>query len=121
MNKKFSIIDRIISFKYALQGLKILIKEEHNAWIHLFFMLLAIGFGFIYSISLNEWIVLILLFALVFLCELFNSAIENLCNYVQPEKHELIGKVKDLASAAVLVSAIAAFIIGLIIFIPKVF
>lgn len=121
MNKKFSIIERIISFKYALKGLKLLIKEEHNAWIHLFFILLAMVFGIAYSISLNEWIILILLFALVFLCELFNSAIENLCNYIQPEKQAIIGKIKDLSAAAVLVTAIAAFIIGLIIFIPKVF
>jgi len=121
MSDKFSFKERIYNFKYAFKGIKTLISEEHNSRIHLFLMLLAIVFGFIYKISVGEWITLIVLFALVFLCELFNSAIENLCDYVQPEQHQIIGKIKDYSAAAVFVAALAAFIIGFIIFIPKVF
>jgi diacylglycerol kinase (ATP) len=53
--------------------------------------------------------------------EAFNSAIEKLCDKVEPEKDPIIGKVKDMAAAGVLFLAIAAAIVGCIIFLPKIF
>jgi diacylglycerol kinase len=119
--KKFSFTERFKSFKYAFKGISVLFSEEHNSRVHLFFMLLAIVFGFAYRISAGEWLMLILLFAFVFVCEIFNSAIENLCDLISKEHHPAIGKIKDLSAAAVLLASLAAFISGLIIFIPKVF
>lgn len=117
--KRFSLLKQIKSFKYAVNGLKILVAEEHNSRIHIFFMLLAISCGFIFKISIGEWIILFLLFGIVFLTELINSAIENLCNYLTLENNISIGKIKDLCAAAVLVSAITSFVVGCIIFVPK--
>jgi diacylglycerol kinase len=48
-----------------------------------------------------------------------NSAIENLADFVSPEKNDQIKKVKDLSAGAVLIGAITALFIGLIVFIPK--
>ncbi|MNJ85549.1 Undecaprenol kinase [compost metagenome] len=115
----FSITDRIKSFRYAFAGLKTLFIEEHNARIHLISALVAITLGFVFKISPNEWIFLVVVISLVFLCEAFNTALEALCDYVQPEKHPQIKKVKDLAAAAVLISALSALITGIIIFAPK--
>ena len=56
---------------------------------------------------------------LVITSEIINSAIENISDFISPEKHDLIKKIKDLSAAGVLISAITAFVIGLIIFIPK--
>ncbi|MNY66215.1 Undecaprenol kinase [compost metagenome] len=56
---------------------------------------------------------------LVFVCELFNTALEALADFASPGKHPQIKKVKDLAAAAVLLSAISALITGIIIFLPK--
>ncbi|WP_343603873.1 diacylglycerol kinase family protein [Fluviicola sp.] len=118
-SKRFSVKDRIKSFTYAIQGLKTLFREEHNARIHLLAALLVVASGFLLNISGNEWIALIIVMGLVFICEAFNTALEALCDYVQPEKHPQIKKVKDLAAAGVLISAISALITGIIIFGPK--
>lgn len=118
-SKRFSVKDRIKSFAYALQWLKTLFAEEHNARIHLLAALLVVASGFLLNISGNEWIALIIVMGLVFICEAFNTALEALCDYVQPEKHPQIKKVKDLAAAGVLISAISALITGIIIFGPK--
>ncbi|QQR99267.1 MAG: diacylglycerol kinase family protein [Sphingobacteriales bacterium] len=117
--KRFSLLKQIKSFKYAINGMKILVADEHNSRIHIFFMLLAISCGFIFKISIGEWITLCVLFGIVFLTELINSAIENLCNYLTMENNITIGKIKDLSAAAVLVAAITSFVVGCIIFIPK--
>jgi diacylglycerol kinase len=118
--EKFSFKRRLQSFPFAFNGLRILFREEHNSRIHLVAAMLAIGFGFFFRIEPYEWMAIAFSFGLVFSFELINSSVEKLADVVSPEMHPLIKKVKDLAAAAVLVSAIAALIIGLLIFIPKI-
>ena len=111
--------ERLKSFRHAINGLKILLVEEHNARIHFivaFFVLIA---GLFLKISLFEWIVVILSIGFVISLEIINTSIENIADFVSPDKHEKIKKIKDLSAASVLVGAITSFIIGLIIFIPK--
>jgi diacylglycerol kinase len=118
--QKFSIFKRLKSFEHAFNGLLILIKEEHNARIHLFATICVVIAGVLFKISLNEWIAIIFSIGLVFCLEIINSSIENIADFIYPEKHEKIKKIKDLAASGVLISAITALIIGLIIFIPKI-
>ena len=107
----------IKSFKYAFEGILIGIKEEQNITI----MILVIIFGIMLKINTIEWIICILLFGLVISMELINTAIENTVNLITKEKNQQAKIAKDVAAGAVLVSAIASAIIGLIIFIPKIF
>ncbi len=116
---KFSISERLKSFKYAFNGFRILIKEEHNARIHLFATICVVIAGVVFQISLGEWIAIIFCIGLVFSLEIINSSIENISDFISPEKNEMIKKIKDLSASSVLIGAITAFIIGLIIFIPK--
>jgi len=116
----FSIKKRIRSFGYAINGLKILVKEEHNARIHLFVTLCVVLAGALLRISAIEWVAVVFAIGLVIALEAVNSSIENLADFVSPEKHHWIKKIKDLAAAAVLVGAIASVIVGLIVFVPKI-
>ncbi|MBD78596.1 MAG: diacylglycerol kinase [Crocinitomicaceae bacterium] len=118
-SKPFSISKRIGSFSFAINGLRILIANEHNARIHLVAAVLAIILSYWLSISAIEWIAVVLCIGWVFMAELFNSAVEYLADFVCGEHNEVIGKVKDLAAGGVLVSAIASAIVGVIIFAPK--
>ena len=118
---KFSIKSRLLSFKFAIKGLKSLIKNEHNARVHLVAAIVAIILGIILKISASEWSVLIVVIGVVFLSELFNSSIETIADFVQPEWDDKIRIVKDYSAAAVIISAIISLIVGGIIFIPKIF
>ncbi|MEI7424205.1 MAG: diacylglycerol kinase family protein [Prolixibacteraceae bacterium] len=118
-NEKFSVRKRIRSFGYAFNGLKIMLKEEHNSRIHLFFTAIVVAFMLIFRFTLVEYALLVLAIGLVFMAELFNSALENLADHISPDRHINIKKVKDLSAAAVLVSALAAFAIGCLILGPK--
>jgi diacylglycerol kinase len=120
LEEKFSLKKRLLSFSYAWNGLKILIKEEHNARIHVIATLLISFIGFILKISIFEWAFIIFCIGFVFAAELINTAIEKLCNLVSLEKDEQIKKIKDLSAAAVLVSALVSLIIALIIILPKI-
>ena len=59
--------------------------------------------------------------AMVWMAELFNTAIEKTMDFISKEAHPQIKLVKDLAAAAVLIAAIAAVLVGALIFIPKLF
>ena len=116
----FSISKRFKSFTYAFNGLKILLMEEHNSWIHLLAAMAVVIAGFVFQLSAIEWIAVVFAIGLVIALEIINSAIENLSDFVSPGQHEAIKKVKDLSAAGVLVGAITAVIIGLIVFVPKI-
>jgi diacylglycerol kinase (ATP) len=120
-NGKFSIIDRIKSFKYAFNGLKLFFIHDHNGRVHLIAAIVAIGMSFYLKISGLEWMAILSVISAVFVAEILNSAIEKLADVVSPDFNPKIKVVKDLAAAAVLVAAFLAVAVGLIIFIPKLF
>lgn len=109
---------RIKSFGYAFQGIGNFIRKEPNAWIHCTAVVVVTSLGLYYGISATEWCIVILCFGLVLMAEAFNTAIERLVDLVSPDFHRLAGTIKDVAAGAVLLGAIAAAIVGCIIFIP---
>lgn len=117
--QKFSFANRFNSFRFAFNGLKILITEEHNARIHLFATAIVITSGFIFSISVVEWLAVILSIGFVIVMEIINSSLENMCDFLSQERSPKIKRIKDLSAAAVLLSALTALIVGLIVFVPK--
>ena len=118
MRDGFSVNARLQSIRYALDGLKILWCEQHNARVHLLATVLVIMCGLLLAISATEWILLLLLIALVWVAEALNSAVEYLCDRVTTEQDPLIGKAKDAAAAGVLIASIVAVAGGLLLFIP---
>ena len=118
--EKFSIAKRLKSFTYAFAGLKVLFKEEHNARIHLFATVCVIVAGILFKISLLEWVAVAFAIGLVFSFEIMNTSVENIADFICPERDDRIKRIKDLAAAAVLVSAITATVVGLLVFVPKI-
>jgi diacylglycerol kinase (ATP) len=117
---KFSLKSRLKSFGYAMNGLALLLKYEHNSRIHLVAAIVTVAAGIFLKISMYDWILITIAIGFVFVTELINSAIESIADRVDPGWNEFIGKAKDYSAAAVLVSAIIALITGCIIFIPKI-
>ena len=80
--------------------------------------IMAIGLGFIVSISPYQWLLVLFCIGLVISLEMINSAVEILCDMVTTDFHPKIKIIKDVAAGAVLVASIASLVIGLFIFIP---
>jgi diacylglycerol kinase (ATP) len=119
-DKPFSIQARLKSFVYAFEGVMYFIKHEAQALIHLIAIVAVIGAGYWFNISLTEWIAVIFAIGIVVSAEMLNTAIEKLTDMVSPQINEQAKIVKDLAAGAVLIASLTAFIIGLIIFLPKI-
>jgi len=112
--------NRIKSVGFALKGALLLIRTEASIKIQLFIAIVMTALGFYLEISNTEWILQILAIALVMGVEGANTAIEKICDFVHPDFDSKIGFIKDVSAGAVMLVSIGAFIIGLIIYLPKV-
>ncbi len=116
--KRFSFVKRAKSFTYAGRGIWIVLKTTHNAWIHLVIFAAAIILGLYYRISNIDWILLVCAAGIVLAAEAFNTAIEIDIDLTSPQYHPYARDTKDVAAGAVLITAVAAAIIGALIFAP---
>ena len=117
---RFSWKARLKSFSYAGAGYRALFRTEHNAWIHFTLTVAAVVAGIVLRVSREEWIALVIAFGLVWMAEIFNTCLEKVMDFLTEERHPQIKIIKDLAAAAVLTAAIVAFLVGLLIFIPRI-
>lgn len=106
------------SFGYAWKGIRYCVGKEQNLSFHLIATVVTVIAGFTFGISRTEWMIVLLCIGAVIAAELFNTAIEKLVDLVSPERHPIAGQVKDIAAGAVLVCAVAAAMVGLLIFTP---
>jgi len=117
----FSFKARIKSFKYAINGLVLMLKSQHNAWLHAMATLSVVTLGFICGLSDGEWCRLVLAIMAVWTAEAMNTALEFLADVASSEFHPLIEKAKDVAAGAVLLSALGSVIIALLVLGPHLY
>jgi undecaprenol kinase len=108
------------TFKFALEGIRVSIKNEKNIRFHLLISVFVIVFAIIFNLSQTEWIFILIAIAGMIVVEMINTAIERVVDLVTDQYHPLAGQAKDIAAGAVLIYAILSVIIGMIIFIPKI-
>lgn len=109
------------TFIHAAGGIRHAFRTEANFRIHVAVMTLTVTLGMVFRISEVEWLFVAGCSMLVLSMELVNTAIENVCDLISKEYHPLIKLIKDVAAAAVLISAIGSVVTGIIIFFPKIF
>lgn len=116
----FSVVKRAKSFKHAFRGIYVLMRTEHNMWLHVLAAAITIFLGFFFKVSPLEWVGLITAMGIVVVAEAFNTAIEFDMDLTSPEYHPFARDTKDVAAAAVLLAVITSVAIGLVILLPKI-
>lgn len=113
--KKF-LLQRWKSINHAWSGLRIFMKTEVHARLHLTAAVMVLFAGWIFDFSLFEWLFVIISIGLVFLAEIFNTVLERMMDFVHPDVHPEVKVIKDMAAGAVLWISFIVFIVGLILF-----
>ncbi len=108
-----------VSFLYAFRGL-VTITRERNATIHVAVAAFVLLEAWLFRISRTEWLFVLVVVGLVLALELMNSAVERLASKVSKEQDEEIRIIKDTAAAGVLLAALAAVILGVVIFVSRI-
>ncbi len=106
------------SFKYAFNGVRLMLASQQNAWIHFFATATVLIIGLQLRLSTAEWCWIVLAVTSVWTAEAFNTALEFLTDVASPSFHPVAGKAKDVAAGAVLIAATGSVIIGFLVFGP---
>ena len=109
---------RTMSFRYAFEGWLYVLRTQPNAWIHAAVTVAAVALAFWLKVSRTDCTLLVITITLVWAAEFSNTAIEALVDLVSPAAHPLAKTAKDVAAGAVLLTAVAAVIVGLIVLGP---
>ena len=117
-SRSLTFTGRVRSFRFALRGLGIMLRSQHNAWIHAVATVAVVAAGATFGLSRFEWCWIVLAVVAVWTAEALNTALEFLADVAAPEFHPVAGHAKDVAAGAVLVTAIGAAFIGLLVLGP---
>lgn len=111
---------KVTNLRYAWNGLKIAWQEEVSFKIQIWIGFAVLLFGWLFDISSSQWLAITIAVGMVLTAELFNTALEELCDkfHADPDPH--IAKIKDLAAAAVLITSLTALAVGIVIFLPRI-
>ena len=119
-SERFSIAGRIKSFRYAIQGIMLMVKSQHNAWLHATASIVVMLAAAFFRLSPGEWCWMVIAIMAVWTAEALNTAFEFLADVASPEFHPLVEKAKDVAAGAVLISSSGSVVIALLILGPYV-
>ena len=109
---------RLRSVRCAVQGIRVMLASQQNAWIHAVATLMVGVLGVAVGLSTADWCWIVLAVVAVWTAEALNTAFEFLTDVASPAFHPLAGKAKDVAAGAVLIWAIGSVLIGLLVFGP---
>src|SRR6185369_383253 len=115
----FTLRARAHSVRYALWGLRFMLRTQHNAGVHAAATLFALAAGLLLRIDRLEWCAVIVVIVAVWTAEALNTAFEALCDVASPEFHPMVERAKDVAAGAVLISAIGSTVVGAMVFVPR--
>lgn len=103
-------------FYYAFEGIFYALKTQINMKFHLFASIIVVFLAFFFQVSSLDALLLCFAIGIVWLTELFNTAIEALCDLISPDINPLAKIAKDCAAGAVLIAALLAIAIGVFVF-----
>jgi len=118
LKKKHFNVSRIKSFGFAIEGVKDILRTEHNARIHALFTLLAMSLAVWLHVGNVQFTLIIIVITLVWITEALNTVLELVIDIVSPAYTETARRAKDIAAAAVLIASLGALLTGAAILLP---
>lgn len=108
------------SIKYCLEGINFVITNESNFKKEIAIGIIALLLSYILKISRIEFIIILIMIALVLTSEIINTSIEKVVDLYTKDYNNLAKIAKDVSAGSVLVMSIFSLLVGVIIFLPKI-
>lgn len=106
------------SFSFAFEGVWYCLRTQRNMRVHVVAGFAAMGLGFWLNLPARDLAIVAVVSSLVVTLEMLNTAIEAAVDIATQRKHPLAKIAKDVAAAAVLVSAVNALVVGALLLLP---
>ena len=93
-----------------------MLKNERNFQIELLAFFINLFLIFYLKLSTIDTIFILLVSSGVLISEIFNTAIEKICDIVQPEFDQRIGFIKDISAGAVVLMTLLSVAVGILVY-----
>ncbi|GAA5083157.1 hypothetical protein GCM10023210_01380 [Chryseobacterium ginsengisoli] len=93
-----------------------MIKSERNFQIEVFAFFINLLLIFYLKLSTIDTVLVLTVSFGVLIAEIFNTAIEKICDIIQPEFDKRIGFIKDISAGAVILMTISSIIVGILVY-----
>lgn len=104
------------SFLNAFRGVFLMIKSERNFQLELLAFIINLLLIFYLQLSTVDTALILIVSFTVLTAEIFNTAIEKICDFIQPEFDKRIGFIKDISAGAVILIAVLSVIVGILVY-----
>ncbi len=102
-------------FADAFRGVWMGIRDQSSFRVHFAAAVLVLIVGTALGLDRVEWSLLVLAIGGVLVAEMFNTALEHLAKAVDRSHNPYVGNALDIGSAAVLLAALTAVVLGAIV------
>jgi diacylglycerol kinase len=102
-------------FGHAIRGVKIAVWNESSLRVHWLVTIGVILTGMMLELTSTSWCLLTLCIVVVLMAEMFNTAIERVCQVITQEQNHQIRDALDISAGAVLLVAVGAVIVGILV------
>ena len=95
-----------------------MLKSERNFQLEVFALIINLFLIVYFKLNSTDVALILVVCFLVLIAETINTAIEKICDFIEPNFNKKIGLIKDLAAGAVILATFLSIIVGLLVY-PK--
>ena len=104
------------SLLYSIKGIFWMLKSERNFQLEVFALIINLFLIVYFKLNSTDVALILLVCFLVLIAETINTAIEKICDFVEPNFNKKIGLIKDIAAGAVILATFLSIIVGVLVY-----
>jgi diacylglycerol kinase len=106
------------SFQYAAAGLVFLLRRQHTVRLLIVMTVFVVLLAAFLRVNVQSMVLVLMAIGMVWITEVFNTALEAAVNLAQPDYHPMAKVSKDVAAAASLITSFIATVIITLLLLP---
>lgn len=104
------------SLLYSIKGLFWMLKSERNFQLEVLALVINLFLIVYLKLNFTDAALIFIVCFLVLVTEIINTAIEKICDFMEPNFNEKIGLIKDLAAGSVITATLLSIIVGILVY-----
>ena len=93
-----------------------MLKSERNFQLEVFALIINLFLIVYFKLNSTDVALILLVCFLVLIAETINTAIEKICDFVEPNFNKKIGIIKDISAGAVILATLLSIITGILVY-----
>ena len=104
------------SLLYSIKGIFWMLKSERNFQLEVFALIINLFLIVYFKLNSTDIALILLVCFLVLIAETINTAIEKICDFVEPNFNKKIGIIKDISAGAVILATLLSIFVGVLVY-----